>query len=179
MVLAGGSVSPLAGRSPFSAAARRRPRRTTARRRRPARAGAALAWPPSRSRRSPGSAGVAGQHRQPERPDGGDGEETRGRAWAGWSWTPIYGVRGEEARFIKYLSPEWVGMLEHTLRKRPAGMGVDMSTGTGWPSAATGRTTTRVQEFRLPNLFAQRRPAPRRARPLCARSRWCGPSIVS
>src|SRR3954463_14127226 len=29
--------------------------------------------------------------------------------------TPIYGVRGAEKEFIPYLSPRWVGMLEHTL----------------------------------------------------------------
>lgn len=48
--------------------------------------------------------------------------------------TPIYGVRGAEARFIPYLSDRWVAMLEHTLAE--AGrldLGVDMDTGTGWP----------------------------------------------
>jgi hypothetical protein len=52
----------------------------------------------------------------------------------GLELTPIYGVRGAESRFINFLSPEWVGMLEHTLRE--AGrldLGVDMATGTGWP----------------------------------------------
>ncbi|MFL6256022.1 MAG: glycosyl hydrolase, partial [Pyrinomonadaceae bacterium] len=48
--------------------------------------------------------------------------------------TPIYGVRGEESKFISFLSPEWVGMLEHTLKEaNRLGLGVDMSTGTGWP----------------------------------------------
>jgi hypothetical protein len=48
--------------------------------------------------------------------------------------TPIYGVRGEERQFIPYLSPRWVGMLEHTLTQaRRLGLGVDMATGTGWP----------------------------------------------
>lgn len=48
--------------------------------------------------------------------------------------TPIYGVRGAEARFIQYLSPAWVDMLDHTLREAASlGMGVDMATGTGWP----------------------------------------------
>lgn len=52
----------------------------------------------------------------------------------GLELTPIYGVRGEEGRFIDFLSPEWVGMLEHTLREADRlGMGVDMATGTGWP----------------------------------------------
>jgi hypothetical protein len=48
--------------------------------------------------------------------------------------TPIYGVRGTEDRFISYLSPEWVAMLEHSLREATRlKMGVDMATGTGWP----------------------------------------------
>ncbi|MET0647897.1 MAG: glycosyl hydrolase [Pyrinomonadaceae bacterium] len=52
----------------------------------------------------------------------------------GLELTPIYGVRGEEGRFINFLSPEWVGMLEHTLREaNRLGLGVDMATGTGWP----------------------------------------------
>lgn len=52
----------------------------------------------------------------------------------GLELTPIYGVRGEERRFIDFLSPEWVGMLEHTLREsNRLGLGVDMATGTGWP----------------------------------------------
>ena len=52
----------------------------------------------------------------------------------GMELTPIYGVRGEESKFIQYLSPEWVGMLEHTLREASRlGLGVDMATGTGWP----------------------------------------------
>ncbi|HWS89657.1 MAG TPA: glycosyl hydrolase [Pyrinomonadaceae bacterium] len=52
----------------------------------------------------------------------------------GLELTPIYGVRGEESQFIDFLSPEWVGMLEHTLREaNRLGLGVDMATGTGWP----------------------------------------------
>jgi hypothetical protein len=52
----------------------------------------------------------------------------------GLELTPIYGVRGAESKFINYLSPEWVGMLEHTLREaNRLGLGVDMATGTGWP----------------------------------------------
>jgi hypothetical protein len=52
----------------------------------------------------------------------------------GLELTPIYGVRGEERRFINFLSPEWVGMLEHTIKEaNRLGLGVDMATGTGWP----------------------------------------------
>jgi hypothetical protein len=52
----------------------------------------------------------------------------------GLELTPIYGVRGAESQFIDFLSPEWVGMLEHTLKEsNRLGLGVDMATGTGWP----------------------------------------------
>jgi hypothetical protein len=48
--------------------------------------------------------------------------------------TPIYGVHGAEAHVIQYLSPQWVAMLEHTLREAARlKMRVDMATGTGWP----------------------------------------------
>jgi alpha-L-rhamnosidase len=48
--------------------------------------------------------------------------------------TPIYGVRGTEARFIRYLSLEWMAMLDHALGEATRlKMGVDMATGTGWP----------------------------------------------
>jgi hypothetical protein len=48
--------------------------------------------------------------------------------------TPIYGVNGEEEKYIAYLSPKWMEMLEHTLREAERlGMQVDMNMGTGWP----------------------------------------------
>lgn len=48
--------------------------------------------------------------------------------------TPIYGVRGAEARHIDFLSPRWMQLLEHTGREaKRLGLGVDMATGTGWP----------------------------------------------
>lgn len=48
--------------------------------------------------------------------------------------TPIYGVFGKEDSFIDYLSPQWMEMLEHTLREAERlDLGVDMATGTGWP----------------------------------------------
>lgn len=46
---------------------------------------------------------------------------------------PIYGVKGEEDKFIDYLSPEWVEMLEYTGAKcEELGIGLDMTLGTGW-----------------------------------------------
>jgi hypothetical protein len=48
--------------------------------------------------------------------------------------TPIYGARGAESKYIEFLSPRWVAMLDHTLREaRRLDLGVDMATGTGWP----------------------------------------------
>lgn len=48
--------------------------------------------------------------------------------------TPIYGVKGYEDRFIKYLTPQWVAMLEHTLKEaKRLDLGIDMATGNGWP----------------------------------------------
>lgn len=48
--------------------------------------------------------------------------------------TPIYGVRGAESRFVRFLSPEWVPLLEHALSEaRRLDLGVDIATGTGWP----------------------------------------------
>ncbi|WP_428668523.1 glycosyl hydrolase [Runella sp.] len=47
---------------------------------------------------------------------------------------PIYGVKGLEKQAIPYLSPQWMQILEHTVREgKRLGLGVDMTTGTGWP----------------------------------------------
>src|SRR5215203_1255667 len=48
--------------------------------------------------------------------------------------TPIYGANGYEDRYIDFLSPKWMEMLEHVGREaKRLGLGVDMATGTGWP----------------------------------------------
>lgn len=61
-------------------------------------------------------------------------EALRAAGIGGVEITPIYGVRGEERRFIPYLSDSWIGMLEHVLREADRlRLGVDMATGTGWP----------------------------------------------
>ena len=47
---------------------------------------------------------------------------------------PIYGVKGEEDRFLPYLSSAWMEMVDHSVAEAERlGMWVDMSTGTGWP----------------------------------------------
>lgn len=46
---------------------------------------------------------------------------------------PIYGVKGEEDKFLEYLSPEWIDMVKYTFKKAAnMGMEVDMTLGTGW-----------------------------------------------
>lgn len=48
--------------------------------------------------------------------------------------TPIYGVKGNDANELSYLSPEWMAALAHTEAEAARlGMEVNMATGTGWP----------------------------------------------
>jgi hypothetical protein len=63
---------------------------------------------------------------------------------------PIYGARGAESRFIQFLEPRWVEMLDYTVRRAKArDMFVDMTTGTGWcfggPDLPPWAIDTRVQ----------------------------------
>jgi hypothetical protein len=55
---------------------------------------------------------------------------------------PIYGARGYESSFIDYLSPKWMAMFAHTTSEaRRLGLGVDLTTGTGWPNGGPWVTT--------------------------------------
>jgi len=46
---------------------------------------------------------------------------------------PIYGAKGWESNYIRYLSPRWMEMLDYTVREaKRLDLGVDMTTGTGW-----------------------------------------------
>jgi hypothetical protein len=48
---------------------------------------------------------------------------------------PIYGAHGYEDRFLQFLSPAWMNMLAHTTRETSRlGLGLDLTTGTGWPN---------------------------------------------
>lgn len=48
--------------------------------------------------------------------------------------TPIYGVKGEEANYIPYLTPQWMRMFYFAKSEtKRLGMGIDMNMGTGWP----------------------------------------------
>ncbi len=48
--------------------------------------------------------------------------------------TPLYGVQGNDANEIDFLSPRWMDMYDFTLKEATRdGMDIDMNTGTGWP----------------------------------------------
>lgn len=54
---------------------------------------------------------------------------------------PIYGAKGFESRYINYLSPQWMKMLDHTVQQANAlNMGVFISVGTGWPIGGSNVT---------------------------------------
>lgn len=54
--------------------------------------------------------------------------------FGGLEITPIYGAVGFEGNYLSFLSPEWMKMLDHSVREaNKNGMGIDMNTGTGWP----------------------------------------------
>ena len=97
----------------------------------------------------------------PENPAGWPQESAQSKPWTRWWWLgsavdnanltreleafakagiggveicPIYGAVGAEERFIDFLSPKWMEMLAHTTKEaKRLGLGVDMTTGTGWP----------------------------------------------
>ena len=61
-------------------------------------------------------------------------EEFAEKGLGGVEITPIYGVKGNEANDIDYLSPKWMDMLYHTISEgRRLGLQIDMNNGTGWP----------------------------------------------
>ncbi|MCF0209700.1 MAG: glycosyl hydrolase family 2, partial [Bacteroidaceae bacterium] len=48
--------------------------------------------------------------------------------------TPIYGVQGNDANDIEFLSPRWMSMLDFLNKKGDkVGLKIEMNTGTGWP----------------------------------------------
>lgn len=61
-------------------------------------------------------------------------EEMATKGLGGVEITPIYGVKGNEANDIPYLSEKWMQMLAHTTSEaKRLGLQVDMNNGTGWP----------------------------------------------
>jgi hypothetical protein len=71
--------------------------------------------------------------------------------------TSIYGVEGEEKKFIKYLSPHYMDILKYTAQTAQSlGMGVDLPTGAGWrcggPQTSIENADSRViiEKFDVP-----------------------------
>lgn len=65
--------------------------------------------------------------------------------------TPIYGVIGQEAKKIDYLSPRWMNMLSFTESEAARlGMAVDMNMGTGWPF---GGPDVRIEDAATKSIF--------------------------
>lgn len=61
-------------------------------------------------------------------------EEFARQGMGGFEITPIYGVQGNEANDIPYLSEKWMEMLRHvTDESRRLGLQPEMNNGTGWP----------------------------------------------
>lgn len=55
---------------------------------------------------------------------------------------PIYGVKGEERHFLPFLGKEWLEIFEYTCSEaKRLGLGIDLSTGTGWPFGGPGIST--------------------------------------
>jgi len=100
-------------------------------------------------------------------------EKYREAGLGGMEITVIYGVKGQEGKFITYLSPEWMKVFTHTLKEAERlDLGIDLSNASGWPfggpwvdpadackninyktySLSTGEKLTEKIEFRQPAL---------------------------
>ncbi len=61
-------------------------------------------------------------------------EKYRDAGLGGLELTVIYGVRGEEDKFISYLSPKWMEMFSYVLKEGTRlGLDIDLANATGWP----------------------------------------------
>jgi len=70
--------------------------------------------------------------------------------------TPIYGVQGNEANELNFLSSQWMNMLKHTQSEaKKNGVEINMNTGTGWPfggpevSIENAATKAIFQEYKI------------------------------
>lgn len=83
-------------------------------------------------------------------------ELTRYRAagWGGVHIIPIYGAKGWEDRQLDYLSPGWMAMLRHTVEEAGRlGLGVDMTTGSGWCFGGPAVTEAEANAVVTPRNF--------------------------
>ncbi|MBI3117066.1 MAG: hypothetical protein HYZ00_00155, partial [Candidatus Hydrogenedentes bacterium] len=92
-----------------------------------------LAWPPIHQEHRPGAywhwMGSAVDEANLTR----ELEAFKAAGFGGAHIVPIYGAQGYEDRYVPYLSPRWMQLLEHTLREaQRLDLWIDMTTGTGW-----------------------------------------------
>jgi hypothetical protein len=101
-------------------------------------------------------------------------EKYRDAGLGGLELTVIYGVRGQENKFINYLSPGWMKMFTHALKEAERlDLGIDLANASGWPfggpwvdpadackninyktySLSTGQRLNEKIEFRQPALI--------------------------
>ena len=61
-------------------------------------------------------------------------EKYRDAGLGGLEIAVIYGVKGQEDKFINYLSPRWMDMFTHVLAEgERLGLGIDLANASGWP----------------------------------------------
>ena len=61
-------------------------------------------------------------------------ENLKDAGFGGVEITPIYGVKGYEKQSISFESPDWMRLLEYTLKEgQRLDLGVDLSNASGWP----------------------------------------------
>ena len=61
-------------------------------------------------------------------------EKYREAGLGGMEIAVIYGVKGQEDKFIKYLSPRWMEMFTHTLKEAERlNLGMELANASGWP----------------------------------------------
>lgn len=81
-------------------------------------------------------------------------EEFADKGLGGFEVTPIFGVQGNEANDIPYLSEKWMDMLEHlTAESKRLGLQVDMNNGTGWPFGGPEVTTAESAQKQLVSKY--------------------------
>jgi hypothetical protein len=78
----------------------------------------------------------------------------RDAGWGGVHIIPIYGAKGWEDRYLDYLSSEWMAMLRHTVEEaNRLGLGVDMTTGSGWCFGGPSVTESEANAAVIPRNF--------------------------
>lgn len=81
-------------------------------------------------------------------------EEFARQGLGGFEITPIFGVKGNEANDIPFLSEKWMEMLEHlTAESKRLGLQVDMNNGTGWPFGGPEVTTAESAQKQLVSKY--------------------------